>query len=476
VDAKKRWEKCGLLEEAVSKTLDLSGNAKELKKELKKIKEYRIGIEESKNGYERYVELTEELEKLKDVESDGKVKLEGLQARWEKKIRELRDVIAAKKSEESRIRKAVNELEEADDRCPICGQELDEEHKRRVFEEYECEMRVLKEELARLEKDLESVEEDAAIEYTKAMDELKARSRALESEREKYADAYMGYIAADSYLKKFATDEEKLSEDLKAIERKLSAMWESIEDDAKRAGLYDMLKPIPPEEWGRAARDVRKKLQLRLDMINGEIKRLEREQGRLEGELKAVKDALEEYKIEVTRLNAKVAENEKLKRFTAFLTEIRGLFGKDHLQRELRLRHKPRIERYTKEHFEKFNLAYTDVTLTDDYSIVVYDSQGERSADMLSGGERISAALALRFGIANDLLESASAMELMILDEPTIHLDEHRRQELVDIVKRLSSIPQTIVVTHDREFEAAADRLISVVKEEGTSRVEYAGE
>ncbi|MFQ5975494.1 MAG: AAA family ATPase [Candidatus Hydrothermarchaeales archaeon] len=91
---------------------------------------------------------------------------------------------------------------------------------------------------------------------------------------------------------------------------------------------------------------------------------------------------------------------------------------------------------------------------------------------MLSGGEKIASALALRIGIAKAL--SGSAMELIILDEPTTHLDTVRRRDLVEIIKRLSSIPQTIVVTHDKEFESAADTLIEVEKIKGVSSVRYA--
>ncbi len=109
------------------------------------------------------------------------------------------------------------------------------------------------------------------------------------------------------------------------------------------------------------------------------------------------------------------------------------------------------------------------MTLTDDYSIIVHGPNGEERVDMLSGGERIAAALALRVGLSRAL--SGQRLELLILDEPTIHLDSQRRRELVDIIKNLSLIPQTIVVTHDKEFEEAADRVIEVEKINGVSRV-----
>jgi exonuclease SbcC len=152
-----------------------------------------------------------------------------------------------------------------------------------------------------------------------------------------------------------------------------------------------------------------------------------------------------------------------------FLGRVRSLFHKDSLQRELRVRAKPLIEKYTREIFDEFGLPYSDLALGDDFNLKLYSIAGEESADMLSGGERIASALALRLGISKAL--AGSATELIMLDEPTIHLDATRRRELVEIIKKLATIPQTIVVTHDREFESAADKLLQVKKTAGISQV-----
>jgi len=57
----------------------------------------------------------------------------------------------------------------------------------------------------------------------------------------------------------------------------------------------------------------------------------------------------------------------------------------------------------------------------------------------------------------------------MILDEPTIHLDEQRRNDLVDILLSIKSkniVKQLIVITHDREIEDTADSIYYI--ENGT--------
>ncbi|HDL01559.1 MAG TPA: hypothetical protein ENH23_04930 [candidate division Zixibacteria bacterium] len=133
------------------------------------------------------------------------------------------------------------------------------------------------------------------------------------------------------------------------------------------------------------------------------------------------------------------------------------------------MRAKPLIEEYTRDVFNGFNLPYTDLTLTDDYSLILHSPKGRETLDMLSGGERIAAALALRVGLSRALI--GSMLALIILDEPTIHLDSLRRRELVEFIRKLQTIPQTIVVTHDKEFEDSADRIIEVKKIDGVSVV-----
>jgi len=61
------------------------------------------------------------------------------------------------------------------------------------------------------------------------------------------------------------------------------------------------------------------------------------------------------------------------------------------------------------------------------------------------------------------------------MDEPTTHLDEERRRELVEIMKSFfregATIPQMIIITHHRELEDVADTVYRVEKVNGVSKV-----
>jgi len=91
-----------------------------------------------------------------------------------------------------------------------------------------------------------------------------------------------------------------------------------------------------------------------------------------------------------------------------------------------------------------------------DISITCYSKDNTLELESLSGGEQVSVALSLRLGMAS--LLGASNLSLMILDEPTTHLDAERKKSLVDVLSQLSNITnvekpmQFIIITHDSEI------------------------
>jgi len=203
------------------------------------------------------------------------------------------------------------------------------------------------------------------------------------------------------------------------------------------------------------------------ELKNAELMELNGQKQLSVGELNQLSRSLQEIEDKLNSLKGYEKELKNLKDFLKLLNLIRDLFSKDGVQKDLRNVSRPLIEEKTRELFEKFNFEYSDVRLDEDYDVTIYGPSGESNLDMISGGEKIAVALALRLGITQVL--SGGSLELIMLDEPTIHLDAYRRQELIDLLKKMSIIPQMIIVTHDADLEDAADNIMKIEKEEGIS-------
>jgi DNA repair protein SbcC/Rad50 len=105
-----------------------------------------------------------------------------------------------------------------------------------------------------------------------------------------------------------------------------------------------------------------------------------------------------------------------------------------------------------------FNIGISRIDLKEkirDIEVLCFGRHGEIDMDSLSGGEKVAVALALRLGIAN--IMGSNKLDFIILDEPTIHLDDERRKSLVKIISEafkegLGPISQTVIITHDAEI------------------------
>lgn len=102
-----------------------------------------------------------------------------------------------------------------------------------------------------------------------------------------------------------------------------------------------------------------------------------------------------------------------------------------------------------------------------DYEVVLRRQSVQRSFAQLSGGEQMSAALAVRLA----LLKKLSTLNLAFFDEPTQNMDELRRTNLADQIRRVRGFDQLIVISHDDTFEQGLDGLVRLQKQDGETRL-----
>lgn len=486
------------------------------------------------------------------------------------KIKNLTDDIAVKNEDIAVFRqniksneKSLKELNDADNQCPVCQSDIDENKKSELIRyysanigentdlisEYEENVRLLNKNKESFENKHEKLSDlvKQIIEYkhkfqhlqnqlvklTKIDDDLEAKeyiSNKLgeliliiankKTDRESYQESYDSYNQAKGALEVLGSETEaqyKLKQVKNEIDNHVTNIKLAIEQDPHLSGdistqeLKNRLEDLKAkhEEFNQLKGFVQNKNSYltQLDSVKEDIgmsinqidifknkinasvydkekyeqiiyrsELYERRHNTFSNELSEIKGRAREAIAQVKELNNKLETIEEFKQqyddisdYINLLSHFRSLYSKNGIQKDLRNISRPLIQKYTKDFFNEFNFNYSDLTLDDEYDVTVYGPEGESSMSMVSGGEKIAIALALRLGITQAMANGE--LDTILLDEPTIHLDASRRHELINLLREISLLPQMIIVTHEPQLENAADNLIKVEKENGISKV-----
>ena len=122
---------------------------------------------------------------------------------------------------------------------------------------------------------------------------------------------------------------------------------------------------------------------------------------------------------------------------------------------------------------ELTDARYSELELDDQYRLTVLEEGIPKP--VISGGEEDLANLVFRLAISQMIAERAGQeLSLLILDEVFGSLDESRRQNVIELLRRLGDrFEQVIVITHIESVREGLDRVVEVSYDEatGASRV-----
>ncbi|MGH2497997.1 MAG: AAA family ATPase [Ktedonobacteraceae bacterium] len=102
-----------------------------------------------------------------------------------------------------------------------------------------------------------------------------------------------------------------------------------------------------------------------------------------------------------------------------------------------------------------------------EYEVALRRQGVNRTFAQLSGGEQMSAALAVRLA----LLKKLSTLNVAFFDEPTQNMDELRRTNLAEQIRRVRGFDQLFVISHDDTFEQSLDSLVRLRKKDGETQL-----
>jgi len=243
----------------------------------------------------------------------------------------------------------------------------------------------------------------------------------------------------------------------------------------KRDRRTELAEAFDEERIG-TAREERERAAEYIERVEAELTELEDEADDLRGALGAVENELEELAALRKRRETLSATVDRLETLYGEIESLEETYAT--LRAQLRQRNVETLERMLNETFDLVyeNDTYSRIELDGEYRLTVYQKDGETlDPDQLSGGERALFNLSLRCAIYRLLaegIEGTAPMPPLILDEPTVFLDEGHVGQLVELVDAMRDlgVEQILVVSHDEELVAAADDVVTVRKDPTTNR------
>ncbi|MHB1317302.1 MAG: AAA family ATPase [Anaerolineae bacterium] len=208
------------------------------------------------------------------------------------------------------------------------------------------------------------------------------------------------------------------------------------------------------------------RLRMRVEESNAELVRTRTQLKSQQQRLQIVAQQIGDLEREREHLNTKHAEQERLSSLSAALEEMRTLLRSagPYVTRQLVASISAQASSF---YCDIMNDYSGRLTWSEDYELSLEIKGYSRGFQQLSGGEQMSAALALRLA----LLRQLSNINVAFFDEPTAHLDPERRDGLVEKIMQVKGFDQLFVISHDDTFERAAQNYIRIEKTNDVSMV-----
>lgn len=474
----KKIAKDGICPYLKSECINVKGKTqKEYEQEIENIEQKIAEIKKEKTNIEKQereiikaeAELKNVNNKMQEVEEQKK-ELDLLQ----KEVKEKQQ--SSKKAEEkihqildsSGIEKNLEKIEEF---------KIVSQAKQKAFNEQDREYNIFKTNLENLKKEQEKTIKE--IEKNKqAMNKIESE---IQLENEKIVQYNHKTEEIKKELKQYATIEQEIEENEKQLQQNKGAHDIYIQNKQIATKVQEVEKQLDSQL--KEIDEIKKKLTQstnQLESLNknyneAEFKKIEENRNELniilvqlntkiqtnDTRLKALKEQVDELKLAKEKLKQTQQKIIVYKKAIDYLTKIRQIIKQAPEDISEILIQK--VSRKATEMYSKIANDNTRLEWREGYEVVLVDNIDgkviEKDFRQLSGGEQMSAALAIRIS----MLEILTSLQIGILDEPTVNMDTGRRQRLAEIIESIGGFfVQLFVVSHDDTFNAITENTIQL--------------
>ena len=200
-------------------------------------------------------------------------------------------------------------------------------------------------------------------------------------------------------------------------------------------------------------------LEHEINRLTGELAGLAAEMQKLQAEINTLEQRIERAELRLEELKAAEKEKSTLEELYKMLEQFRKLI-KEAAPHVLKAMMNDISIEANRIFGEIMGDRSAQLSWQNDYEIILHRQGVDRTFAQLSGGEQMSAALSVRLA----LLKKLSTLNIAFFDEPTQNMDELRRTNLAEQIRRVRGFDQLFVISHDDTFEQGLDSIIRLRK------------
>ncbi len=373
-----------------------------------------------------------------------------------KKIQEMKSQTASLKEKQL----LASKLQLKDNKCPVCDSNVEKLNP--LFQEEH-----LKQEMVTLEQEIVTKEKERVV-YSQKKKEF---SEKLQNARDAEATLRAYSIGTQEELKKIQEETESKKQ---KIPQASGNLLEIAQIDSHTKMIFENISKLETETKGFDEQE--------FAILKQSVQQKQSELSGIDQQIGAIVEKISKGQEQIKVIQDSISELQIVKEYVTNLDEIQtNVFSRDGpVATSLRSWALNTISAKASEYLTLLNTKIQRILLSEktrDISITCYSKSEVLELESLSGGEKVSVALALRLGMAS--LLGASNLNLMILDEPTTHLDTERKKSLVGVLSQLSNISnseipmQFLIITHDAEIfeDSTVERIFKFESTEQRSKV-----
>ena len=353
-----------------------------------------------------------------------------------RKIQEMKSQIASLKEKQI----LASKLQLKDNKCPVCNSIVEKLNP--FFQEEH-----IKEEIIKLQENIKLKEKERDM-YTQKKKEFLEKVQ-----KTRDAEATLRAHSINTKEELMEIQKETQIQKVKLPMTDNSDLKEMSQIDDHSKGIFENILKLEVDTKGFSEKEF---LNLKNTILEKQTSLSQMDQ-----QIGGILEKIDKAKTQIETIQKVILELKIVKKYVSKLDKVQtNIFSRDgSVATSLRSWALNSISVKASEYLSFLNTKIQRIALSEkarDVSIACYSKTEVLELESLSGGEKVSVALALRLGMAS--LLGSSNLNLMILDEPTTHLDAERKKSLVRVLSQLTEISnsqtpmQFLIITHDAEI------------------------